>query len=281
MALLLAQARNVPQAHAALKAGTLGALPVGGRRAARQDPRRRRPRPGRRAGRPAGAGLRDAAGRLRPLSWRRAGPADGRRAAAASTSVVAEADFVTIHLPKTPETIGLIGADLLAAGQARAADRQHRPGRDRRRGGAGRGDRRRAASAGAALDVFEQEPTTESPLFELDSVVVTPHLGASTREAQDKAGDHHRRAGAAGPGRRVRALRGQRRRGRGVRDGAALPAPGRAAGPASAPRWPGELPAVLEIEYQGGLADYDTRILTLSVLKGLFSRRPPTSRCPT
>ena len=43
--------------------------------------------------------------------------------------------------------------------------------------------------AGAALDVFATEPTTESPLFGLDSVVVTPHLGASTREAQDKAGD--------------------------------------------------------------------------------------------
>ena len=43
--------------------------------------------------------------------------------------------------------------------------------------------------AGAALDVFVAEPTTDSPLFELDSVVVTPHLGASTREAQDKAGD--------------------------------------------------------------------------------------------
>ncbi len=42
---------------------------------------------------------------------------------------------------------------------------------------------------GAALDVFAEEPTTESPLFELDEVVVTPHLGASTREAQDKAGD--------------------------------------------------------------------------------------------
>jgi D-3-phosphoglycerate dehydrogenase len=41
---------------------------------------------------------------------------------------------------------------------------------------------------GAALDVFAEEPTTESPLFALESVVVTPHLGASTAEAQDKAG---------------------------------------------------------------------------------------------
>jgi D-3-phosphoglycerate dehydrogenase len=42
--------------------------------------------------------------------------------------------------------------------------------------------------AGAAIDVFETEPTTQSPLFGLPGVVVTPHLGASTREAQDKAG---------------------------------------------------------------------------------------------
>src|SRR3546814_5815739 len=42
---------------------------------------------------------------------------------------------------------------------------------------------------GAAIDVFVSEPTTESPLFELPQVVVTPHLGASTAEAQDKAGD--------------------------------------------------------------------------------------------
>ena len=42
--------------------------------------------------------------------------------------------------------------------------------------------------AGAGLDVFANEPSTESPLFELPAVVVTPHLGASTAEAQDKAG---------------------------------------------------------------------------------------------
>src|SRR5690606_10744990 len=42
--------------------------------------------------------------------------------------------------------------------------------------------------AGAGIDVFVEEPTTSSPLFELPNVVVTPHLGASTREAQDRAG---------------------------------------------------------------------------------------------
>ena len=102
--------------------------------------------------------------------------------------LVAEADFLTIHLPKTPETVGLIGAELLAEGQAGPAHHQRGPGRDHRRGRAGRGHRRGARSAGAAIDVFAEEPTTSSPLFELDSVVVTPHLGASTAEAQDKAG---------------------------------------------------------------------------------------------
>ena len=88
---------------------------------------------------------------------------------------------------KTPETVGLIGRDLLA---------KAKPGL--RLINAGRGgivDEEALAEAirdgavqGAGLDVFAKEPTTESPLFELDSVVVSPHLGASTAEAQDKAG---------------------------------------------------------------------------------------------
>ena len=102
--------------------------------------------------------------------------------------LVAEADFLTIHLPKTPETIGLIGKELLA--QAKPSLRIINVAR----GGIVDEEAlaeavREGIVAGAALDVFATEPTTESPLFELDSVVVTPHLGASTREAQDKAGD--------------------------------------------------------------------------------------------
>ena len=100
---------------------------------------------------------------------------------------MAEADFLTIHLPRTPETEGLVGADLLA---------KAKPGIrivNTARGGIVDEDALADAIvsgqvAGAALDVFDEEPTTKSPLFELDQVVVTPHLGASTVEAQDKAG---------------------------------------------------------------------------------------------
>ncbi|MGI9023398.1 MAG: NAD(P)-dependent oxidoreductase [Acidimicrobiales bacterium] len=103
-------------------------------------------------------------------------------------NLVATADFVTVHLPTTPETLGLIGRDLLA---------RAKPGLrvvNTARGGIVDEDAlawaiREGLVAGAALDVFAKEPTTESPLFALDSVVVTPHLGASTTEAQDKAGE--------------------------------------------------------------------------------------------
>src|SRR5205085_6922738 len=87
-----------------------------------------------------------------------------------------------------PETVGLIGADVLA---------KAKPGLriiNTARGGivdeaALAAAVRDGVVAGAAIDVFAQEPTTESPLFALDTVVVTPHLGASTVEAQDKAGN--------------------------------------------------------------------------------------------
>ena len=99
-----------------------------------------------------------------------------------------QADFVTLHLAKTPETIGMLDAKRLAAA---------RPGLrivNVARGGIIVEDDladavRSGHVAGAALDVFASEPTTESPLFDLDNVIVTPHLGASTTEAQDKAGD--------------------------------------------------------------------------------------------
>ena len=102
--------------------------------------------------------------------------------------LVADADFLTIHLPKTPETAGLIGRDLLV--KAKPTLRLINVARGGIVDEAALADCiRDGVIAGAALDVFDAEPTTESPLFGLPSVVVTPHLGASTREAQDKAGE--------------------------------------------------------------------------------------------
>jgi D-3-phosphoglycerate dehydrogenase / 2-oxoglutarate reductase len=101
--------------------------------------------------------------------------------------VLARADFVTVHLPKTPETVGLIGAERLARMQPTARLLNVA------RGGIVDEDAlaealRDGVIAGAAIDVFASEPTTDSPLFGLPNVIVTPHLGASTEEAQDKAG---------------------------------------------------------------------------------------------
>lgn len=98
-----------------------------------------------------------------------------------------ESDFITVHLPKTPETAGLIGDEQLKLAKPtmyliNAA-----------RGGIVDEDALyRAISegrvAGAGLDVYAKEPCTDSPLFGLETVVATPHLGASTDEAQEKAG---------------------------------------------------------------------------------------------
>src|SRR5207245_6824792 len=122
---------------------------------------------------------------------------------------------------------------------------------------------------GAGLDVFAVEPTTASPLFELPNVVVTPHLGASTVEAQDKAGQTIAEQV-------MLALRGE-----------FVPyAVNLAAKEANATVQPflplaerlgrlftalaGGTVETLEISYEGQIADYDCRVLTLSVLKGVL-----------
>ena len=97
------------------------------------------------------------------------------------------ADFITIHLPKTPETAGFVNAEAFAAMKDGV-----------RIVNCARGelldlDALEDAIAsgkvgGASLDVFPEEPITEHPLFAFENVVVTPHLGASTAEAQDRAG---------------------------------------------------------------------------------------------
>jgi D-3-phosphoglycerate dehydrogenase len=182
--------------------------------------------------------------------------------------LVSESDFITIHLPKTKETTGIIGRDLLL--KAKPSMRIINVAR----GGIVDEDALAEAIsggviAGAALDVFSKEPMTESPLFGLDSVVITPHLGASTREAQDKAGDtiadmvQLALAGEFVP--------------------FAVNVNAAEANETLRPFLPlaerlgrlfaslvGRSPDTLEVCAEGELAGYDTRILTLAALKGFF-----------
>ncbi len=187
MAMLLAVARNVPQAHNALQAGrwerskwkgaelqgkTLGILGLG------------------RIG--ALVAQRANAFGMKLVAYDPFVAPD--RAARMNVTMVTdvdevlrEADFVTIHLPRTPETTGLINAERLAVMKPTARIVNVA------RGGLVDEDALAKAVAdgviaGAALDVFDTEPVTESPLFEQQNIIVTPHLGASTEEAQDRAG---------------------------------------------------------------------------------------------
>ena len=107
--------------------------------------------------------------------------------AASSDEVYAAADFITVHLPKTPETEGWLNAEAFAkmkdgvrilnvARGPLIVDEDLQAALDSGKVG------------GAALDVFRSEPMTEHPLFAYPNVVVTPHLGASTAEATDRAG---------------------------------------------------------------------------------------------
>ena len=99
----------------------------------------------------------------------------------------ARADVITLHVPNTPETEGMIGDEAIAKMRdgVRIVNCARGPLVDLDAVQRGLESGR---VAGVALDVFPEEPFTEHPLFERDDVVVTPHLGASTAEAQDRAG---------------------------------------------------------------------------------------------
>lgn len=181
-----------------------------------------------------------------------------------------ESDFISIHLPKTPETVGLIGAKELAV---------VKPGV--RIVNAARGglvDEQALADAiaegrvaGAGIDVYAKEPCTASPLFGFDSVVATPHLGASTVEAQDKAG--------LAVARSVKlALQGEF-----VPDAVNVQAGGVVAEDVR-PLLPlaeklgrvftavaGGVAAAVTVEVRGEVVDFDVSVLTLAATKGLFS----------
>ncbi|GAB3211450.1 hypothetical protein GCM10027294_33830 [Marinactinospora endophytica] len=102
-------------------------------------------------------------------------------------SLMARSDIVSVHVPRTPETRGLIGGrelqlakpSLLLVNTARGGIIDE---------GALNTALKEGSIAGAALDVFEIEPAVGNPLLNHESVLATPHLGASTREAQERAG---------------------------------------------------------------------------------------------
>jgi D-3-phosphoglycerate dehydrogenase / 2-oxoglutarate reductase len=267
LALALALCRNVPQAHAALVDGDWARSRYGGNELYGKT--------------------------LGVIGFGRIGQLVARRALAFDMHVVAfdkfvsaerfrelgvegvetteelyeRADIITLHLPKTPDTVNWIDATALT----RMKDGV-------RIVNCARGElidlEALAAAldsgkvAGAALDVFPAEPTTQHPLFGRDDVVVTPHLGASTAEAQDRAGtDTAEQVRAALTGGVVTNA---------VNLGAPLPeavapfvslcedlaalAQGLARGPVDR----------VEGEFRGRIAEHDTRVLGIAVLAGVL-----------
>jgi D-3-phosphoglycerate dehydrogenase / 2-oxoglutarate reductase len=274
LAMLLAQVRNIPQAHASLSSGKWERSKFGGVEVYEKT--------------------------LGVVGFGRIGQLVAQRAKAFGMTVVgydpyvsadrhkelgveratdiadlySRADVVTIHLPKTDETANFVDADAFA---------QMKDGV--RIVNCARGelldlDALQAALdsgkvAGASLDVFPDEPFTEHPIFDYDNVIVTPHLGASTTEAQD-------RAGVITAEQVVAALTGGM-----VSNAVNIPTVRSEDLAALEPYLPlsvqlGRLATSLaeqtsvdriEAAYYGNLAEQDTRLLTLSVLNGALAGR--------
>jgi D-3-phosphoglycerate dehydrogenase len=186
-----------------------------------------------------------------------------------SEEVYAQADFLTIHLPRTAETENWLNAEAFA--QMRDGVRILNVARG---GLIDEGALKEALDSGkvggAALDVFPTEPMTENPLFSYPRVIVTPHLGASTAEATDRAGYQSAEQVVA-------ALTG------GVVSTAVnIPAVGAEDMETLSPFLPlagrlGRLAMALaegssveriEAAFMGRIADFDTRLLTLAVIRG-------------
>ncbi|MFZ2114885.1 MAG: phosphoglycerate dehydrogenase [Solirubrobacteraceae bacterium] len=275
MALLLAMARNIPQAYVSLTAGkwerskfsgvelyekTLGILGFG--------------RIGQLvAVRARGFGMRVlafdpfvSAERYREL---------GVEKADNSEEIYAQADFITVHLPKTPETAGWVNAEAFA--KMRDGVRILNVARGGLIDDAALKDALDSGKVGgAALDVFPSEPITDYPLFQgYPQVVVTPHLGASTAEATDRAGYQSAEQVVA-------ALTG------GVVSTAVnIPSVGAEDMEVLGPFLPlarrlgrlamslaeGSSVERIEAAFMGRIADFDTRLLTLAVISGALEGR--------
>jgi D-3-phosphoglycerate dehydrogenase len=184
--------------------------------------------------------------------------------------LLAESDFITVHLPKNPETAGLLGdrelrlvkptVRIINAARGGIVD-EHALALALKEG----------RVAGAGIDVFSAEPPTGSPLLEFPTVVATPHLGASTREAQEKAGTQVARSVQL-------ALAGEF-----VPD--AVNVQGGSVDEDVRPGLPlaeklgqiftalaGGAATRVEVEVRGEIAACDVRVLQLAALKGVFSR---------
>ena len=270
--LLVALARNIPQAHAALKQGrwersawggveldgkVLGVLGFG--RIGQQVARRA-----------LGLGMRVVAydpfvskERFRELGAERVESPD---------EVLAAAEFLTLHLPLTPETQGFLGRESIA--KLRDGVRVINAARGELVDEEALVEALRSGKiAAAAVDVYAEEPYS-GPLLELDNVVVTPHLAASTEEAQDRAGMIVAEQVAA-------ALEGAV-----VTNAVNIPAIGAedldVLGPfiplaAKLGRLAMELAEgrveTITLSYYGALSGYDTRLLTAAALNGAFQGR--------
>ncbi len=271
IAMLMACARNIPQAHGALKDGRWERSKYGGVEL---------------AGKTLGiVGLgrigflvaeRARGLKMRVVAYDPFVPAERfhelalERAEAVET-IYAEADFITVHLPKNAQTLGFISDDAFAAMKDGV-----RVINVARGGIIDEEALARALDSGkvaaAAIDVWPVEPTTDDILLKYDQVVTTPHLGASTKEAQLRAGTQVAEQVAL-------ALKGQF-------------APNAVNVPLVLGEEADELMPYLhvcellgklvvqiadgpvdafEITYEGVISRYDTRILTLSVLSGLLA----------
>ena len=270
--LLVALARNIPQAHAALKQGrwersTWGGIELEGKMLGVLGFGRIGQQVARRA---LGLGMRVVAydpfvakERFRELGAERAETAE---------DVLAVAEFLTLHLPLTAETRGFLGRDaierlpdgarVINAARGELVDEEALA--DALRSG---------RLAAAALDVYSEEPYS-GPLLELDNVVVTPHLAASTEEAQDRAGVIVAEQVAA-------AIEGAV-----VTNAVNIPAIRAEDLELLGPFIPlaaklGRLAMELAegraeritLSYYGSLAGYDTRLLTVAALNGAFQGR--------
>jgi D-3-phosphoglycerate dehydrogenase len=274
MALLLALARNIPQAHQSLLEGkwdrskysgvelyekTLGIVGFG--RIGQLVAQRAR-----------GFGMRVlafdpfvSAERYREL---------GVDKAADSDEIYAQADFITVHLPKTPETEGWLDAEAFA--KMRDGVRILNVARGGLIDDAALKDALDSGKVGgAALDVFPAEPMTDYPLFGYPNVVVTPHLGASTAEATDRAGYQSAEqivaaltGGVVSTAVNIPSI--------GAEDmqvlGPFLPM-ARQLGRLAMALAEGSSVERIEAAFMGRIAEFDTRLLTLAVIGGALQGR--------